>query len=90
MMMIGMPIVQLQNQPITTPFARVVPWVPQPLIFSTAMTSDTAEQPLVPPARFLNVSTENEWLCAHTVIIDQRLRRCHLKPSLCGRSTFKT
>lgn len=90
MMMIGMPIVQLQDQPITSPLARVVSRVPQPLIFSTTMTSNTAEQPLVPSARILNVSTENEWLCAHTAIMDQIRAVAHPRPSVCGRSTFKT
>jgi hypothetical protein len=42
-MVIRMPIVQLQDQPITSPFARVVPRVPQPLIFCTAMSSNAAE-----------------------------------------------
>ncbi len=80
-MMIGMPIVQLQDQPVTSPFARVVAWVPQPLIFVTTMPADAAEQPLVPSARRLNVPTEDEWLCAHTVIVNQRSLGCHSEPS---------
>lgn len=43
MVMIGMPVVQLQDQPITSPLAGVVPWMPQPLILGTTMPSDTAE-----------------------------------------------
>jgi hypothetical protein len=94
MMMIGMPIVQLQDQPVTSPFSHVVPGVPQPLIFSTTMPSHKAEQSLVPSARRLNVATENEWLCAHIRFIIQRSRSCYSKLCMAlirqGWSTFKT
>ncbi|WP_205668230.1 hypothetical protein [Bradyrhizobium manausense] len=43
MMVISIPVVQLQDQPVTPPLARVVPWVPKPLIFGSAMPADAAE-----------------------------------------------
>lgn len=79
MMMIGMPIVQLQDQPVASPFARVVPWVPQPLIFRTTMPSCTAEQSLVPLARGLNVLAEDERVCTHGPIIVQRPSGFHIR-----------
>jgi hypothetical protein len=77
MMMIGMPIVQLQDQPVTAPFARVEPCIPQSLIFGTTMPPDAAEQPLIPSARCLDVPTEDEWMCAHAVMIKRGARGCH-------------
>lgn len=61
-MMISMPIMQLKDQPVTSPFAQVVPWVTQPLIVVTTMPSHTAEELLVPEARRLNVPAEDKWL----------------------------
>jgi hypothetical protein len=79
-MVIGMPIVQLQDQPVTAPLAHVVPWIAQSFIFGTTMPADTSKQPLVPPARRLNVPTEDEWLCAHEMTVDQRSRSRYSKP----------
>ncbi len=92
-MMIGMPIMQLQDQSVASPFACVVPWVPQSLIFSTPMPSDTAEQSLVPSARLLNVPTKDEWLRAYTIdksMVAQLSFETTLNARRYGRSTFKT
>lgn len=81
-MVIGVPIVKLQDQPVTPPFACMVSRVPQPLIFGSAMAADTAEEMPIPSARSLNVATEDEWLCAHLARVTQRSRCCHTKPFL--------
>jgi hypothetical protein len=79
-MVIGMPIVQLQDQPVTALPAHVVPWIPKSFIFGTTMPADTSKQPLVPYARRLNVPTENERMCAHEMPVYQRLRSRHSNP----------
>jgi len=66
---IRVPIVKLQDQPVTSPFARMVSRIPQPLILGSAMTADTSEEVLIPSARNLNVATEDEWLGTHVATV---------------------
>ena len=65
MVVIGVPIVELEHQSVSAPLARVVARVTQSLVLAPTMTADAAEQLLIPAARSLNVSTKDEWLSAH-------------------------
>jgi hypothetical protein len=68
---IDLPRVQLQDQPVGAPLAGVVPRIPKPFVLGPSMTTHAPEQSLVPAARGLNVAAIDQRLGAHERILTE-------------------
>jgi hypothetical protein len=66
---IDVPRVQLQDETVRAPLARVELRIPEPLVLRSSVTADAAEESLVPAARYLNVAAVDEGLGAHVTAI---------------------
>jgi hypothetical protein len=65
MVVVDLPGVQLQDETVRAPLARVQARIPKPFVLGPTVTADTSEESLVPAAGGLNVTAVDEGLGAH-------------------------